>query len=377
MKQRVLRAVTLAALLSAASFVVGVGSVAHAATGVGVSGDTLRVTAAAGKANDVTVTTVGNRMIVRDLGDLVPAGGGCTVVDTQAVSCPGTGVARTIVNLGDGNDFVVFDAPRPGPVSTSSVVIEGGPGTDLLRLGALSPAGELRGGPGGDTLRGGPRNDVLDGGEGADGFLGGPGVDQVTYGSRTGRIVADLDGVNNDDGEIGERDTIRTDVESIRGGSGDDDLFGGVGNDVLIGGPGNDDLFGLDGNDQLIEQEGTMNGGLGGDTFVGGPTATVSYADRSQRVSVSVDDVADDGFAGENDNVRLSVVKVVGGSGDDLLTSYVRQPPARTIDGGPGNDLVDMRNTIPGDVAIGGPGQFDNCPFETGDFRVTCEGSLG
>ena len=54
-------------------------------------------------------------------------------------------------------------------------------------------------------------------------------------------MVADADGVP-DDGETGEGDNIRVDVEAIEGGSGNDILTSGFRGHWLIGGPGDDVL---------------------------------------------------------------------------------------------------------------------------------------
>ncbi len=52
-------------------------------------------------------------------------------------------------------------------------------------------------------------------------------------------MTADLDG-SADDGEPGEADNIRADVEDLRGGADDDDLSGNARDNQLDGGPGSD-----------------------------------------------------------------------------------------------------------------------------------------
>ena len=81
----------------------------------------------------------------------------------------------------------------------------------------------LNGTAGNDTLRGFTGTDVLDGGLGADTMSGGDGVDVVSYVSRSGDVTVDTLGAP-DDGEKGENDQVRTDVESVRTGSGDDTI---------------------------------------------------------------------------------------------------------------------------------------------------------
>ena len=112
-------------------------------------------------------------------------------------------------------------------------------------------------------------------------------------------------------------------------------IRGGSGNDVLSGGGGPDEL----------------DGGAGADT--------ANYVFRVQAVSVTVGRDADDGEAGERDNV-VGVERVVGGGGPDTLVGGDGRERLEgrggddRIDGGGGNDTV-----IAGagaDVAGGGAG---------------------
>jgi hypothetical protein len=81
----------------------------------------------------------------------------------------------------------------------------------------------LNGTAGNDSLRGFTGTDILDGGTGSDTMSGGDGTDTVTYASRSGDVTVDTLG-DPDDGERGENDQVRTDVESVRTGSGDDSI---------------------------------------------------------------------------------------------------------------------------------------------------------
>ena len=79
---------------------------------------------------------------------------------------------------------------------------------------------------------------MLDGGTGADTMSGGDDVDTVSYASRTADVTVDTIGTP-DDGQRGENDQVRTDVESVRTGSGDDNiniLDGAVGTATCGGG---------------------------------------------------------------------------------------------------------------------------------------------
>jgi Ca2+-binding RTX toxin-like protein len=86
------------------------------------------------------------------------------------------------------------------------------------------------------------------------------------------------------------------------------------------------------GADQLDGGFGTsyLDGGADGDIIRGG---IADYSARTNPVIVDTDGNADDGEAGENDNVDPSVYAVVGGSGNDDIT-------AGAADGGDGNDKL-------------------------------------
>jgi uncharacterized delta-60 repeat protein len=174
---------------------------------------------------------------------------------------------------GDGNDLVDGRGTLRGGSGNDELL--GGPGDDLLD-----------GGAGNDTLNGREGNDRLDGGTGADDMSGGNGTDTVDYGKRTRGVLVGL-GKSADDGEAGERDNARTDIEVVIGGAaadritgtsaanvfygngGNDLIYGRGGNDRLYGGPGQDRLYGEDGNDTLFSRDGikdSLDGGGGTDS---------------------------------------------------------------------------------------------------------------
>ena len=82
-----------------------------------------------------------------------------------------------------------------------------------------------------------------------------------------------------------------------------------------------------------------MDGGPGADDIVGGGGTrdAADYAGRVAAVSVTFDDVANDGESGENDNVRSSVEGAATGDGDDTI---VGSPADNLLQGGAGNDTI-------------------------------------
>ena len=179
--------------------------------------------------------------------------------------------------------------------TSGSDTLTGGPGADRLegrggddRLEGGGGNDTLVGGTGGDAVSGGDGNDLLlasAGSDGTDVYMGGSGTDRADYGPRTTGVVVDADG-RPDDGERGgtlaatgpvpaiatlrsaEGDNVMPDVESLRGGRGDDVLAGGGnggriegmnGTDVLSGGRGRDALVGGQGFDRLLARDGTAD----------------------------------------------------------------------------------------------------------------------
>ncbi|HEX8121289.1 MAG TPA: hypothetical protein VF549_08495 [Solirubrobacteraceae bacterium] len=172
------------------------------------------------------------------------------------------------------------------------------------------------GGDGADTMEGGGGHDGLDGGTGADDLDGGEGDDVVT------------------------------------GGDDDDQLHGGLDDDLIAGDAGDDDLFGDDGDDLLDEAASYPAGTADGDDLHGGAGfdllqyalvdpfyffVSPYLAGRTAPVTVSLDEAANDGETGEQDNARSDVEQVVGGLGDDTL---VGNDQANVLGGFDGRDTI-------------------------------------
>ncbi|MDQ3740789.1 MAG: hypothetical protein M3389_07575 [Actinomycetota bacterium] len=207
----------------------------------------------------------------------------------------------------------------PGIEQSVPILVKGEEGADELK--AIDAPGDL-------TLDGGPGEDVLTSENGADALLGGPGNDKLT----------------GNDG-----------ADELRGGDGDDQLTGADGDgapDVLDGGAGTDHLY----------EWGTMYDAL---------------------VTVSMDGQANDGKAGEGDDVRdvesvetyvagtftlsdgadrfanhahaeAAPTTIAGRGGDDVITGGRSE---HRIDGGAGNDRIE--GGWGHDTLTGGPGRDD------------------
>jgi hypothetical protein len=206
------------------------------------SEDGTRVTFHEDPADPITIDA-GTTDCVATLGDVT-----CTA--------PAGLVTAIEINLGEGDDVTIL-----GDDVTASVSQFGGAGDDVLSGGSgpdsLSGGDgidELSGGSGNDVLEGGAGDDDLDGGEGADDLGGGDGVDRA-FESASGAQTLTLDDIA-DDGEAGEGDNVRSDVEQVVANIGNDTIVGSSADNELVGDDGNDDITGLGGRDVLLGGDG-------------------------------------------------------------------------------------------------------------------------
>jgi Ca2+-binding RTX toxin-like protein len=133
---------------------------------------------------------------------------------------------------------------------------------------------------------------------------------------------------------------------------------------TLNGGPGND----------------TMIGGGGRDTFFGGTEAkapadehdTVDYHLRDENLVLTIDGIANDGKAGEGDNIMTDVEDVIGGFGDDLIRGQVAAAVNNWLIGGPGYD--DIYGYGGNDLLDGGP---NDDSMVGGDGDDVFDGGIG
>jgi subtilisin-like proprotein convertase family protein len=134
----------------------------------------------------------------------------------------------------------------------------------------------------------------------------------------------------------------------LTGGPGNDNLTGGDGPDVLNGAQGNDVERGGDGPDTFSQGTGPN----GADQLFGDADAdTLDYQDRSGNLVVTLNNVANDGEAGEGDNAMSTVEGVRGGSGADQITG---SSSVNKLSGRGGNDKLNGGGNA--DVMSGGNG---------------------
>ncbi len=336
----------------------------------------------------LTITgTTGNDSVV-----LSQNPSGLRVSDNGIVS-PGFAVRKIksiVMDLGAGDDLGSF---KPGVAAIPATLL-GGDGNDALT-----------GGGGNDSIDGGTGDDTLTGGAGADILFGNTGNDTADYSAQTSRIVVTLNGLA-DDGSVpgltgtqtNEFDNVET--ENVIGSAGNDDIRGDANSNMLNGGPGDDyirstlndsdpgggidTLMGSKGNDfldgigtqaTLLLQGGqgndSLRSGPGNDTIIGGAGIdTVSYSNRGDNLSITLDNVANDGATskGEADNVMSDVENVQGGSGNDTIVGsaadnkFMGGAGDDSLDGGAGND------TLIGQA--GADTMFGNTGIDTTDYSA-------
>lgn len=394
--------------------------------------------------NKLSVTGVGSKLLFTDENTPVDAQPGCNQITANTVSCPDLPEGGIYMFTGSGTDVVNSHVPESlyvdGTQTTKltatagigAATLRGGDGNDVLNGGLGDDT--IQGGKGNDVLNGSIGSDTLDGGEGidtfkadagADDYTGGPGVDTVDYGVRSAPLEITLDNVATD-GQAGEGDNVRSDVENVVGGKGNDTIRGTDAANILRGGPGDDDITGYGGQDQLYGDadqdqlyggndadtlfggEGmdrldggadpdTLHGDNGPDTLLGGTgndkmygdagTDTVSYQSLVQPVTVDLDGSAfDDGPANEGDTVGADVENIIGSKSDDVLTgngadNYIEGGPGKdTIDGGGGEDTLMGQEGDDTLLALDGLKDTANCGLgndkvsaDAIDVLVSCE----
>ena len=342
----------------------GTTSAASAAT-VRADAHTIYDEAPGGEVNRLTVTNDGPDHVFTDVVPIQPGPGCTTDLTPNSARCPAGIIAN--INLGQLDDEVTLDEA----VSTYFV---------------------LNGGPGRDTLRGTTRQSffvnasptVMTGGPGRDTYVNGGGFDSVSYSDKGAGVTASLDGAANDpDGENvpPEFDALVGSplADTLIGSDGGDFFFAGDGNDTVegmggddnVGGEGGDDLVRGGAGDDLFEDEPGADRFEGGDGFDRHAVDVTDDGGRAQDVTVTIDDVANDGEAGESDDIRTDVEDVGAlGGGNSGRATLVGDADVNVLTGGPGNDTID--GGAGGDV-LNGSGGDDVIEAREGDGdRINC-----
>jgi Ca2+-binding RTX toxin-like protein len=223
----------------------------------------------------------------------------------------------------------VASASIPGVTRTGTTradTLNGTGGDDVLS--GLAGNDVLTGLGGNDRLLGGDGNDTLSGGLGGDTLDGGAGIDTATYADATTGVTVNLAITTAQETGAGADQLIG--IENLIGGNGNDTLSGNAGANNINGGGGDDLIMGGAGNDTLA---GGANGAAGD---------TVSYADATARVTVSL---------------AVTAAQNTGGAGSDVLSGFENLEGSAFADqltGSTGNNVI--RGGAGADRIIGGDG---------------------
>jgi RTX calcium-binding nonapeptide repeat (4 copies) len=249
---------------------------------------TLVYQAAPGEANVVRLTGR-TEVHISDRAAVIEPGEGCSRIDRHNVSCSASEAELygVFVAAGGGGDSVTSRLDTGGTWFDERVILDGGPGNDVLVGGPTWD--QLYGGKGADVLRGrggddrlydaSPQDPLRSGapspfgeavvplanpGPWRDSFDGGRGQrDSISYETRVADITVDLANPAAVGGTRREPDSVR----------GVENALGGAGDDLLAGNRQNNGLYGAEGDDRIVGRQGSdlIEGGSGNNVIIGGP----------------------------------------------------------------------------------------------------------
>lgn len=340
------RRAALAAVLPFAVMAVALPAAAQAGV-VGLNNGELQYFQTTDRPNSVVMRNVGNTVRVENSTGITSFPSACTRVFAEVISCPAGQVVRAFVQLGNGNDFYTSNTHVP---------------TEVFGLS------------GNDTYAGAVTTLInqVD-------FNGGAGSDTVTYllSNRGVNVTKDLAA---NDGRPGlDRDNIGTDVERITGSNFRDLLTGhdnpdtelfapGLGDDVVDGGGGPDSYL----SEATADGADFVRGGAGVDR--------VSYTNRTRPVNLTPGiaapgaTFADDGEAGERDQIGSDNEVLIGGQAGDTVGVRPDTTTAVSLFGGDG---VDTLEGAEGPDQLHGGSGGDTLLAKGGDDRVQAADGQG
>ncbi len=266
-------------------------------------------------------------------------GAGNDSATTDAESDP-----ALLVDGGNGNDTIEWN------IDSSIVSVLGGAGNDIINDDAGAGA-YIDGGSGFDTDNVNPDDEIS--GNALNDYTVPAGIEKYSVGVQQ-NLVVHGNGLDNIISAWGANVTVygnggNDQITAVAGAIQPNDtsighafLDGGSGNDLLhASATGDSTLKGGDGNDTLIgdgdfnDQEPPAN-----PSFIyqgNGGTDTADFSSATANLNITLDNKANDGTAGQTNNVESDVENVIGGSGDDFLAG---NPSNNNLEGGAGNDTL-------------------------------------
>ena len=213
--------------------------------------------------------------------------------------------------------------------------IEGLAGNDTISGGSRNDS--LYGGDGDDIIDGGANDDLIVGGAGNDTIDGGAGTDTLDYSGASESVQVHL-GRGLTTGVDGN-DTF-TNIEAVIGSSYADTIYGSASKDTIDAGAGDDIVHASTGAD-------TVDGGAGVDTLNMSGTASVITIDLSQQGTQNT------GAFGRA--IFRNFENAIGGNNADTFAfANAQDGDVYGIDGGSGNDILDLGKFASTDAVVTG-----------------------
>jgi Ca2+-binding RTX toxin-like protein len=276
-----------------------------------------------------------------------------------------------------GDDTVIIR--RPDPMRDQQIAVNGGPGTDTLRIQQATQITEMSLTATGGTIRvnnpdQNPQTITYTGIErivisgvvnSATPLITGDTADEINITGATAAVTVSTGGGN---------DRIVSAVTfTANGGAGDDTIIGSGQDDVLRGDEGNDRLEGGAGSD-------TLNGGTGVDVTVGGAGNDFHYVDdAADQVVEAADEGSDRVFAAvtytlpaNTEILFLTGNAAIDGTGNTLDNVITGNAAANVLTGGLGNDS--LNGAAGADRMVGGSGNDSFTVDNAGDVVVETGG---
>jgi serralysin len=265
--------------------------------------------------------------------------------DTYIVDGPGDTVVE---NAGGGNDTMFSSASRTLEANVENLTLTG--------TAAINGTGNSLN----NVITGNSANNVLNGGTGADRLVGGAGNDTYIVDQRDDRVVENAGEGFDTVLSSATLHELDANVENLTLTGAGLNGWGNAQNNVIRGNSQNNVLNGVTGADTLI-------GGAGNDTYlVDGPGDRVM--ENAGEGIDSVQSSASHTLAANVENLLLTDITAINGTGNALNNSIVGSDVANTLAGGDGNDTL---LGIFGNDTLSGGGGSDRLEGRVGNDSLT------
>ncbi|MDP1823840.1 MAG: calcium-binding protein [Archangium sp.] len=318
------------------------------AYGTGGAAYTGALTVYGGLGDDTLTGGDGNETFYGDLGNDTMNGG--TINSDGDVYNGGGGTGDTVTYAARSAALTITVGAGAADGETATETDDIKVDVEIVRGG--SGADTFTGEAGAQTFYGGAGDDVFDmglladTGAGADTVYGEAGIDTVTYASRIELVTVTMDLNVANDGNTGELDNVRDDVENficptaavvctVTGNASNNSITGGQGADVLSGGAG-DDTFVMGATAGIGAGADNISGGVGVDT--------VSFASYGAVITVTMSGVASQAskiIGLDVENLTCPTASACTVTGNVSANRIVGSSAVDTINGGDGDDFIE------------------------------------